>query len=213
MKTDQLIEMLSTNVEPVKPGRFKKALALTLLFGGAASFCLMLGTVGLRSDVGAGILSGFIALRLFFTLILISAGTLLLTKLIRPGQDGRRSYVVIFLSFLALGLAGIGALAIHPPTAWGPMVMGTDWVMCVFCIPLFATVPFVALIWTLRQGAPTNLRSAGAIAGLVAGAIGAVAYAFHCPDDSIPFIALWYGVMIGLCALVGAMLGPRLLRW
>ena len=213
MKTDQLIEMLSTNVEPVKPGRFKKALAFTLLFGGAAAFCLMLGTVGLRSDVSTAILSGFIALKLFFTLILIGAGTLLLTKLIQPGQDGRRSYVVIFLSFLALGLAGIGTLVIHPQTAWGPMVMGTDWVMCVLCIPLFATVPFVALIWTLRQGAPTNLRRAGAIAGLVAGAIGAVAYAFHCPDDSIPFIALWYGVMIGLCALVGAMIGPRLLRW
>lgn len=213
MKTDQLIDMLSTNVEPVKPARFKQTLALTLLFGEAAAFCLMLLTVGIRNDVSAGILSGFIALKLFFTLILISAGTVLLTKLIRPGQDGHRSYTVIFLSFLALALAGIAALVIHPPAAWGHMVMGTDWVMCVLCIPLFATVPFVALIWTLRQGAPTHLRRAGAIAGLVAGAIGAVAYAFHCPDDFIPFIALWYGVMIGMCALIGAILGPRLLRW
>lgn len=213
MKTDQLIDMLSTNIEPVKPGRFKKALALALIFGGAAAFCLMLFTVGPRSDVSAGILSGFVALKLLFTLILITAGTVLLTKLIRPGEDGRRSYAVILFSFVALGLAGAGALVIHPPVAWGHMVMGTDWVMCVLCIPFFATVPFVALIWTLRQGAPTHLRRAGAIAGLVASAIGAVAYAFHCPDDSIPFIALWYGVMIGICALIGAMLGPRLLRW
>jgi hypothetical protein len=145
--------------------------------------------------------------------MLISAGTVLLTKLIRPGQDGRKSYAIILLSFLLLGLAGAGALLLRRPAAWGHSVMGTDWTMCVLCIPLFASIPFAALIWTLRQGAPTHLRRAGATAGLVAGAIGAVAYAVHCPDDSIPFIALWYGGMIAACAFVGALLGPRVLRW
>ena len=51
------------------------------------------------------------------------------------------------------------------------------------------------------------------MAGLVAGAIGAAAYAFHCPDDSLPFVALWYGTAIAFCAAVGAILGPRVLRW
>jgi len=50
------------------------------------------------------------------------------------------------------------------------------------------------------------LRRAGAIAGLVAGALGATAYAFHCPDDSVPFIAIWYGTLVALCGAVGAML-------
>jgi hypothetical protein len=67
--------------------------------------------------------------------------------------------------------------------------------------------------WFLRKGAPTDLKRAGAIAGLVAGALGATAYAFHCLDDSIPFIAVWYGAMVALCASIGAFLGPRLLRW
>jgi hypothetical protein len=53
----------------------------------------------------------------------------------------------------------------------------------------------------------------GAIAGLVAGALGAAAFAFHHPGGSVPFIALWYGGSILLCTLVGAILGPRLLRW
>ena len=213
MKTNQLIEMLSTNVEAVKPARIKTTLALALILGAAAAFCLMFATVGLRSDIKTGVLSGFIALKLLFTSILIAAGTVLLSKLIRPGQDGRESYAVIVLSFVVLALAGAGSLVLHAPVSWGHMVMGTNWTMCVLCIPLFATVPFIGLFWTLRQGAPTNLRRAGAVAGLVAGALGAVAYAFHCPDDSIPFIALWYGVMIGLCAGIGAVLGPRFLRW
>jgi hypothetical protein len=88
-----------------------------------------------------------------------------------------------------------------------------NWATCLFCIPLFAAIPFVALIWVLRKGAPTDLKRTGAIAGLVAGALGATAYAFHCGDDSMPFIAIWYGAMVALCAFIGALLGPRLLRW
>lgn len=213
MKTNQLIEMLSINVEPVKAGRFPAALFLAVAAGGGAALCLMLATVGLRSDISTGIVSGYVSLKLLFALVLTGAGMALLTQLIRPGQDGRKSYAVIFLSFLTLGLAATGALVARPLAAWGHMVMGTDWVMCVLCIPFFAMAPFIGIIWYLRQGAPTNLRRTGAAAGLVAGAVGAVAYAFHCPDDSLPFIALWYGVMVGLCALVGAILGPRLLRW
>ena len=213
MKTNQLIDVLSKNVEPVKPARVKMTLALALIVGAAVAFCLMFVTVGVRSDIKTGVLSGFIALKLLFTLTLISAGTVLLSRLIRPGQDGRKSYAVIVISFVVLALAGAGSLVIHAPISWGHMVMGTNWTMCVLCIPLFAMLPFIGLIWTLRQGAPTNLRRAGAVAGLVAGALGAIAYAFHCPDDSIPFIALWYGVMIAGCTAVGAILGPRLLRW
>jgi hypothetical protein len=78
---------------------------------------------------------------------------------------------------------------------------------------VFAAVPFAILIAAARQGAPTNLTRTGALAGLVAGALGAVAYAFHCPDDFLPFIALWHGGGIAFCAAVGAVLGPRLLRW
>jgi hypothetical protein len=61
--------------------------------------------------------------------------------------------------------------------------------------------------------APTDLRRTGACAGLVAGSISAAGYALHCVDDSMPFVAFWYGGTIALCTLAGAMLGPRLLRW
>jgi len=36
--------------------------------------------------------------------------------------------------------------------------------------------------------APTDLTRTGALAGLVAGGISATAYAFHCMDDSLPFV-------------------------
>jgi hypothetical protein len=213
MKTDQLIDMLSTNVEPVKAGRMKKTLFWALLLGGAAAFCLMLTTVGLRTNVADGFRPGFLALKLLFTLSLVGVGAALLVRLMRPGQDARSLFPLTFLPFLVVACAGVVALAFGQPMAWGRMIFGMQWVTCLLCIPLFAVIPFAALICALRKGAPTNLRRAGTIAGLVAGALGATAYAFHCADDSVPFIAIWYGTLVAFCGLIGALLGPRLLRW
>ena len=213
MNTDQLIDMLSTNVEPVKKGQLGMTLAWALAIGAATSFCVMIATVGLRTDSTGGIHVGFLALKLLFMLSVISTGGALLMKLIRPGQEAGKLFRFLFLPFLVAVLVGIFALALQPPSAWDRMILGTEWVMCLFCIPLFAIVPFALLIWALRKGAPTNLERTGAIAGLVAGALGASAYAFHCADDSLPFVAIWYGAMVVLCAWIGATLGPRLLRW
>ena len=211
MRTDHLIDMLSTNLEPVKALQIKKSLTLALLAGGAAAFCLMLGTVGLRSGLIENL--SFLALRLVFTLSLITLGTVLLARLARPGQTNAKLSILTLLPFLIIALAGGIGLGFHGPMAWGKMLFGMNWLTCLMCIPMFAVIPYSALIWFLRKGAPTELRFTGAIAGLVAGALGATAYAFHCPDDYVPFIAVWYGAMVALCSLIGALLGPRLLRW
>jgi hypothetical protein len=213
MKTDQLIDMLSTNVEPVQQGRLRKTLVWALVVGGAAAFCLMLATVGLRTGVRDGFLPGYLTVKLLFTLSLIGVGGALLERLMRPGQDGRRLFAFVFLPFIIVICAAAASLVFGQPMAWGRMMFGMQWATCLLCIPLFAVAPFAALIWALRKGAPTHLRRVGAIAGLVAGALGATAYAFHCPDDSVPFIAIWYGTLVGLCGVIGAILGPRLLRW
>jgi hypothetical protein len=209
MKTDKLIDMLSTNLEPVKRGQVGKTLAWAIVAGGAAAFCAMLATVGLRTEPSPISL----ALKLLFTVSLIGIGATLLDRLVRPGQDGRRLLAMTFVPFVVIVLAAAAALLLEQPMASGKMILGMNWATCLFCIPLFAVTPFVVLIWVLRQGAPTDLKRTGAIAGLVAGALGATAYAFHCADDSIPFIAIWCGVMVALCAFIGALLGPRLLRW
>jgi hypothetical protein len=213
VKTDQLINLLSTNVEPVKSGHLKTTLIFALLSGGVAAFCVMLTTVGLRSQASDKLDPRYLILKLLFTISLVALGGTLLAKLMRPGQSGLRQSKVVVLPFLLIAGAGIIALVFGEPMAWGRMLFGMHWVTCLLCIPLFAVVPFAALIWALRRGAPTNLTQTGAIAGLVAGALGATAYAFHCPDDSVPYIAIWYGTLIAFCGVIGAILGPRLLRW
>lgn len=213
MKTDQLIGLLSSNLQPVKHGTVRKTLAWALIIGGAVAFGLMLVTIGIRPGIFEGTGLVFLVVKLLFTLSLIGAGAAFLTAASHPGRNGRKRFLLAFLPFLAIASLGLGAVLLSNPLARHDMVFGTEWLTCLTCIPLFAVVPFAALIWALRMGAPTNLRRTGAIAGLVASALGAAAYAFHCSGDSLPFIALWYGVPILLWTLLGAVLGPRLLRW
>ena len=71
----------------------------------------------------------------------------------------------------------------------------------------------VAGFWALKGAAPTRLAWAGAGAGLLAGALGALVYALHCPEMATPFLAVWYLVGIAIPTALGAILGPRLLRW
>lgn len=213
MKTDDLIDMLSTNVEPVKGGQLRNALIVGLAIGGAVAFCLMLGVFGVPADAFRGEYIALKALALAFTLGLVAAGASFLIQSARPGRPRRGPLILIVVLFFVLLGASCVILALTGPAAWGDMVFGPQWAACLICVPLFAVAPFASLIWALRKGAPTNLVRTGAVAGLVAGALGAAVFAFHQPSGSIPFILFWYGGPVMLCAVIGAILGPRLLRW
>jgi hypothetical protein len=78
---------------------------------------------------------------------------------------------------------------------------------------LLAIPIFVGLLWSFRRLAPTRLRAAGAAAGLAAGAFSATIYCLHCPEVSAVFVLTWYSLGIVLASALGALVGPRLLRW
>ena len=59
-------------------------------------------------------------------------------------------------------------------------------------IPMLSVLPLAALLFALRQGAPSRPALTGAVAGLAATGIGATLYASHCMDDSPLFMAAWY---------------------
>jgi hypothetical protein len=65
----------------------------------------------------------------------------------------------------------------------------------------------------LRHGAPTRPAVTGAIAGLMSAGLAATLYASHCTDDSPLFVATWYSIATALVAAIGALAGPRLLRF
>lgn len=94
-----------------------------------------------------------------------------------------------------------------------PLVLGATWRTCPFNIAALATPALLALLWALRGAAPTRPAWAGAVAGLLAGALAVLAYALHCPEMAAPFVAVWCVVGMAIPTALGALLGPRLLRW
>ncbi|HEV2442458.1 MAG TPA: DUF1109 domain-containing protein [Steroidobacteraceae bacterium] len=213
MKTDELIETLGVTVERVEGRLFRNAFIVALIFGAALALCAMQALLGMSPSALRESHLGLALLIAALVAGVVVAGSRYLLKAAYPGMSVRGPtalLVVIIATFLCAGVAGL--LAAHP-SARSAMIFGPMWPVCLACIPLFSIGPFLALVWALRKGAPTKLRSTGAVAGLVAGAVGAGACALHQPGGSLPFIGLWYVGPILLCALLGAVLGSRVLRW
>ena len=213
MKTDELIAALSTGVEPINRRLIYRNVALALAVGTAVALAIIFLALGVRADVGTPRAVMFLFLKLVFALAIVGVASVYLTRLARPGGERRISTGLALMPFGAIMLLAAISLGLAPSSHWDRMVMGNEWLECLISIPIIAVVPFAAIILAVRKAAPTNLVRAGAFSGLVAGGVSALAYALHCTDDSLPFVAFWYGGTIVLCTLAGATLGPRLLRW
>lgn len=213
MKTDDLISMLSTNVEPVDHRQIVRNIGMAVVASAAAAVAVVFFVLGPRADLTK--VGTFIPLLLkgaFTTMILIPA-SIYLIRLARPGGERRTPVGLVALPFIAVMLPAVLSLAFEPRPHWNGAILGDRWFECLISILLIAIVPFVVIVWTMCRMAPTDLARTGALVGLVAGCLSATSYALHYADDSVPFVALWYGGDIALCTFAGWKLGPRLLRW
>jgi hypothetical protein len=213
MKTDELVALLSTNPEPVDRGLVRRTLYVALAAGLIVSLGLALVGLGIRSDLTTAGALIFLVVKLCFAVGIVSLALVYLTRLARPGGERKAPYFLVAMPFLVIVVLAAISLVLAPSSHWDKMIVGDQWLECLLSIPIIAIVPFATIIWAVRRAAPTNLVRTGTFVGLVAGGVSAIAYALHCTDDSLPFVAVWYGGTIVLCTLAGAALGPRLLRW
>lgn len=140
------------------------------------------------------------------------------------GPGGMAARVAALVAALVAGLLTMALLAWwsvrgQAPGAWSAwntwsaFAGGGTASVCAWSITGLSLPTLAAGFWALRGLAPTRLRWAGAAVGLAAGGAGALAYGVVCPETSTAFIALWYTVAMAVPAALGALLGPRLLRW
>ncbi|OAE97368.1 hypothetical protein AYJ54_35300 [Bradyrhizobium centrolobii] len=213
MKTDELVTALSRHLEPVDRGLIRRTVGLAVAVAIIVAFSVMALWLGVRTDFVTAYAAAFLIAKLAFAVTVISIASVYLIRLSSPGGERGRPAFWAFVPFAATILLAAVSLGSAPSSHWNRMIVGDEWLECLLSIPVIAIVPFVVLVWAVRRAAPTNLVRAGAFTGLVAGGVSALAYALHCTDDSLPFIAVWYGGTILLCTIAGAVLGPRLLRW
>lgn len=214
MRTDELIDLLSTNIEPVERGQVTRNLGIAVAIGAAGALVGALVTLGVRQDLNSPDALGFLLLKLAFTLAVIVIANRFLIRLAQPGGEQKTRPVLALAPFAAILLLAALNLGFAPSSHWDEMVVDGMWLECLVSIPIIAIMPFAVIVWAVRRfAAPTDLGRTGAFIGLAAGGVSAMGYALHCTGNSLPFIALWYSGTIALCTLAGAMLGPRLLRW
>lgn len=213
MTTDELITSLSGNLSRVGRHAMGWRLALGVAGGASLSILLVAATLGFRPDLWAAMKGAAFWIKCAYTLSLAVVAILATARLARPDPDRLDVLWLTGAPVLALMTVGIGELIRTPRAEWLSMWLGRTWSECPWLVLMLAMPTFGGLLWSLRRLAPTRLHAAGAAAGLAAGAVAATIYCLHCPEVSAIFVLTWYSLGILLATLLGAMLGPRLLRW
>ena len=213
MKTDELIAMLASGAEAVEPHPLRRRFALALGWGAFGTTLLMAILLGVRPDIAEAARLPMFWVKLAFPAALLAGALLATVRLSRPGVRLGRVPAAIAAPVLAVWLLAAIVLLGAAPAERPQLVFGETWVYCPFIIAALSVPPFGALLWAMKGLAPTRLALAGAAAGLLAGAVGALVYTLHCPEMESPFLAVWYLLGMLIPTAVGAMLGPRLLRW
>jgi len=213
MKTDALIDMLARGPVAIDPAPARRRLSLALAGGALVALLLALGLLGARTDLDAALADPMSWVKLGSCIALAAFAAPLALRLGSPGRPAGPPAWGLGVPALALWLLAAIALLRVPAGERAVLLLGQSWASCPWLIAALSLPAFALLLWDARAMAPVRPRLAGACAGLLAGAIGAAAYSFHCPESAAPFVATWYLVGIALPALVGATLGARLLRW
>jgi hypothetical protein len=212
MKTGDLIAALSADrPEPARSPT--RAMIIAVFAGALIAGALLMLTLRPRPDFMQAMTTLRFDFKFAVTLLLAASAFLVVRDMARPEVRRSRLRLALLAAPALLIVAVVLELFAVPQAQWASRLVGHNMRFCTAFIPLFSLGPLALMLWALRRGAPANPARAGAIAGLMAGGIGAAFYAAHCFDDSPLFVATWYTLAIAVVTGLGAFLGPRLLRW
>jgi hypothetical protein len=211
--TDDLLDALARDIAPRPARRVGPRLALALGVGAFVSLAGVMVLLGPRSDFPAALGTAMFWTKLFYVLALAAAALGCVERLARPGGEVRRRVGWLAAPVAAMALAALAQWILAPTAMHQTLLMGNSAAVCPWLIITAAAPIFVALAWAMRGLAPTRLRTAGAMAGLAAGAAGAVVYALHCREAGGAFVLVWYSLGVLAPAVFGWLAGPTLLRW
>ncbi|ANP86192.1 DUF1109 family protein [Rhizobium leguminosarum] len=212
-ETEDVIDSLVRDLKPVPKHALERRFALAILPALAVSLLLMLIVLGLRTDMAQALMLPVFWVKSAYNALLAIAAFAAVYRLSRPEGTEGRFFGIAAAIILALAVIAVFQLALSPAASYPELVLGSSALHCPLLIFAFAMPILIANTWVLRGGAPSNLGITGFIAGIAAGASGAWVYSWFCTENGLPFVTLWYSLGILLTGAIGALLGPRLLRW
>lgn len=211
--TDDLIARLSADLKPVGRHRLARILLVAAFLGAALAAMAMLTWLGLRGDLTAAMGGPIFWIKSGYTAAFAILGGFATLTLARP--DGRIAWPWVALGSLVLLLIAAAAVQLWQaaPGEMSTLVLGGSSLVCPWYILALSLPGLAALLTALRRLAPRNPTWAGLAAGLLAGGTGAWVYSFHCGENGLMFLSLWYTLGMLAVAALGALLGRYLLRW
>jgi hypothetical protein len=205
--------MLATGAGAVDAGLPRRRFAAALGIGLAGSFLILVFLLGINREIAQIAVAPMFWIKLGYCAAFAAAALAVAARLARPGARVGAWAAALAAPLLAMWLLAFFALQGAAPAAREALIFGGTWLACPFNVAIVSLPTFGALLWAMKNLAPTRLALAGASAGLVAGAVGALVYALHCPELGAPFLGIWYPLGMLIPATAGAIVGPRLLRW
>jgi len=213
MKTENLITLLATGAVPVDRHVVARRFGWALIAGGIGSTLLMALVFGVRRDIATVAATPVFWLKVALPFFIAVGALLAAARLARPAGKPGIAWIAAAWPVAAVWAGALALLSLASPDARLALVLGQTWRVCPLNIALLSVPSFIAVMWALRGLAPTRLRAAGFAGGLLASATATLAYCLHCPEMGVPFWAVWYVLGMAIPAVIGAWLGPRLLRW
>jgi hypothetical protein len=211
MKQGFDIEAMVAELEPVRPLRQSRGVGMVLAIVGAAA-ALIVFAKGMRTDVMLGDPDPMFLLRAGLLLLLGGGCGWAALSMASPsvGKQGQSWKMAIAAAALVPLAALVVAMTGRVDVAMANMRFGLD---CMIFSALGGLATAVPMVLQLRRGAPTSPERAGWLTGVAAGGLGAFAYGLHCPFNDVVYIGLWYSLAVGVCAVVGRLAVPKLIRW
>lgn len=213
MKTEALIDLLAAGPLEVRGRAVTRRFGLALALGAILVFAVMVPWLGIRPDLVQVLNTSAMWIKLAFVLAVTAGALWVSARLARPGVRPGFAWVALVAPFVVIWSISVGQISVADAGERLDLFLGLTWAVCPWSIALLSAPAFALSMWAMRGLAPTRLRLAGASAGMVAGGLAASVYALHCPEMAAPFVGFWYVLGMLIPTAVGALLGPRLLRW
>jgi hypothetical protein len=213
VRTDDLIQQLASDVQPVVRLRPVVVRLLGWLVLAALSFGVVLFLMGVRRELGDTADQADFAFQA--ALLIVTAMSAAVGALDVSVPCAERSPMVRWAPVLAAAasvLWAVGDLA-YAAAIGAPTGRLTFAWHCVYKTSCVGAVPGIALFVMVRRAAPLRAAWAGLLAVLATAAVGVLGANVICPNDRPLHLLLWHVAPLILFAALGAALGTWLLDW
>lgn len=207
--TKEIIKKLASEATPVKP---VKPTARCFIWCVFAIMCVGVAWafIGIRHDFAAKIASGMFIVEISLALFAGVLSALAASWLSIPGCI--RQNWLIWLPFIPITMLVflIGYQVFESPSH---LLEAGKSIHCATDVLMVAAVPAVALFVMLKFAASTRNMITSIMAVTAVAAFGYLGSRFICPNDDISHVIVWHYLPAVIIAVVGAVVGKKILKW